>query len=137
MYLSLLLNRDHAAHFEGEKLVLADYDAESAELRADLEILMGDRSLHGSYQQIATLDLRKNGPIDITGNCQSDNSNESLDKLFDNNYSTKWYSGTSAHIDINPYDIYWAYVGPLSFGFILHFFLFILNDDDGRSLYSC
>jgi hypothetical protein len=88
---------------------------------------MGDRSSHGSYQQIATLDLKRGGPIDISGNCESDNPKESLDKLFDNNYSTKWYSGYSTeHIDINPYHIYWAYMNPFSFGFYTAFFFFYL-----------
>jgi hypothetical protein len=137
------LNRDQAAHFEGDKLVLADYADESAELRADLKNLMGDRSSHGSYQQIATLDLKQGGLIGISGNCESDNSKETLDKLFDNNYSTKWYSGpatSTEHIDINPYHIYWGYVDPFTFGFytaFFFFFLFILNDDGGRSLHRC
>jgi hypothetical protein len=97
---------------------LGDYDDESQELKNDLEILKGNRTNYGVYQTIGNLVLSSGlTPVNIAGNCQPINQSQNLEKLFDGDDSTKWYAGAGSteHVDISAYHIYWAYGRPLTF----------------------
>jgi len=108
-----------SAYLDGDgKVVASNYPAESAQLKANIEGLMGTKDDFGSYQSLANINIAYTSVTDpsvveIQGNCNNpSNAGEKFPSLFDNSVNTKWYADTG--FKGFPCFIAWKYNAPFS-----------------------
>ena len=88
---------DFAYIDDAGRVVSKDYTAESAQLRSNIEALMGIKNDFGSYQTLGNINIAYPDAVQpmvvaYISDAKSSNPNEDIGNLFDGGNNSKWYA---------------------------------------------
>ncbi len=128
-----VFSETNAAYLDASgKVIASDYSTENAQMKSQINVLMGQKDNFGSYQAICNLNISNaliTTPlvVNIQSDCDNPGAGEKVVSLFDGNLETKWYADQG--FKQVPCYIKWEYDIPFTTG---SYSLVSGNDVPGR-----